>query len=145
VSWAPCLRGVVQVQVSWGDPSMIDAERRLLASALLHPANTRFLLLSDSYVPACMWLPVRTQHAAPACHPSTAAHLLYALGVPRCHNFQAQKGAQLPHASCCQAQPVNPGRICSLLPVHAGSCLPMFSFQDVYDYVLSTNKSYVRR
>ncbi|KAK5817969.1 hypothetical protein PVK06_022898 [Gossypium arboreum] len=30
---------------------MIDAERRLLASALLDPSNQRFVLLSDSYIP----------------------------------------------------------------------------------------------
>nr|GEV32985.1 putative glycosyl transferase, family 14 [Tanacetum cinerariifolium] len=37
--------------VSWGDMSMVDAERRLLANALLDPLNQRFVLLSDSCIP----------------------------------------------------------------------------------------------
>ncbi|KAF5778723.1 putative glycosyl transferase, family 14 [Helianthus annuus] len=37
--------------VYWGDISMIDAERRLLANALLDPSNQRFVLLSDSCIP----------------------------------------------------------------------------------------------
>jgi hypothetical protein len=35
----------------WGEASMCDAERRLLANALLDPANERFVLLSESCVP----------------------------------------------------------------------------------------------
>ncbi|KAI3712943.1 hypothetical protein L1987_71513 [Smallanthus sonchifolius] len=37
--------------VYWGDISMVDAERRLLANALLDPSNQRFVLLSDSCIP----------------------------------------------------------------------------------------------
>lgn len=37
--------------VFWGTISMIDAERRLLANALLDHSNQRFLLLSDSCIP----------------------------------------------------------------------------------------------
>ncbi|XP_076902761.1 glycosyltransferase BC10-like [Bidens hawaiensis] len=37
--------------VYWGDISMIDAERRMLANALLDPLNQRFVLLSDSCIP----------------------------------------------------------------------------------------------
>ncbi|KAJ9564368.1 hypothetical protein OSB04_000334 [Centaurea solstitialis] len=37
--------------VYWGDISMVDAERRLLANALLDPLNQRFVLLSDSCIP----------------------------------------------------------------------------------------------
>ncbi|KAJ0494176.1 putative glycosyl transferase, family 14 [Helianthus annuus] len=37
--------------VYWGDFSMADAERRLLANALLDPSNQRFVLLSDSCIP----------------------------------------------------------------------------------------------
>lgn len=37
--------------VSWGSISMIDAERRLLANALLDISNQRFVLLSDSCIP----------------------------------------------------------------------------------------------
>ncbi|XP_051127242.1 glycosyltransferase BC10 [Andrographis paniculata] len=37
--------------VQWGTISMIDAERRLLANALLDPSNRRFVLLSDSCIP----------------------------------------------------------------------------------------------
>ncbi|KVI02796.1 Glycosyl transferase, family 14, partial [Cynara cardunculus var. scolymus] len=35
----------------WGDISMVDAERRLLANALLDPLNQRFVLLSESCIP----------------------------------------------------------------------------------------------
>lgn len=37
--------------VYWGTISMIDAERRLLANALLDSSNQRFVLLSDSCIP----------------------------------------------------------------------------------------------
>ncbi|XP_004486183.1 glycosyltransferase BC10-like [Cicer arietinum] len=39
------------IQVSWGESSMIQAERLLLSAALEDPANQRFVLLSDSCVP----------------------------------------------------------------------------------------------
>ncbi|GMJ14567.1 hypothetical protein like AT1G11940 [Hibiscus trionum] len=39
------------IQVAWGESSMIEAERLLLANALEDPANQRFVLLSDSCVP----------------------------------------------------------------------------------------------
>ncbi|KDP20710.1 hypothetical protein JCGZ_21181 [Jatropha curcas] len=39
------------IQVVWGESSMIEAERLLLAAALEDPANQRFVLLSDSCVP----------------------------------------------------------------------------------------------
>ncbi|MBA0835967.1 hypothetical protein Goarm_008215 [Gossypium armourianum] len=38
-------------RVDWGKISMVDAERRLLAHALLDPDNLQFVLLSDSCVP----------------------------------------------------------------------------------------------
>ncbi|KAK9931638.1 hypothetical protein M0R45_018909 [Rubus argutus] len=38
-------------QVIWGKISMVDAERRLLANALLDPDNQHFVLLSESCVP----------------------------------------------------------------------------------------------
>ncbi|KAL5722132.1 hypothetical protein ACHQM5_005690 [Ranunculus cassubicifolius] len=37
--------------VEWGKASMIDAERRLLANALLNFSNERFVLLSDTCIP----------------------------------------------------------------------------------------------
>lgn len=37
--------------VQWGRPSMIDAERRLLANALLDFTNQRFILLSETCIP----------------------------------------------------------------------------------------------
>ncbi|XP_058785776.1 glycosyltransferase BC10-like isoform X1 [Vicia villosa] len=37
--------------VSWGSFAMVEAERRLLANALLDPDNQHFVLLSDSCVP----------------------------------------------------------------------------------------------
>ncbi|CAN0896535.1 Glycosyltransferase BC10 [Linum grandiflorum] len=37
--------------VAWGSSTMVDAERRLLASALLDPSNKRFILLSESCIP----------------------------------------------------------------------------------------------
>ncbi|XVE51068.1 hypothetical protein DITRI_Ditri02bG0008900 [Diplodiscus trichospermus] len=39
------------IQVVWGESSMIEAERLLLADALEDSANQRFVLLSDSCVP----------------------------------------------------------------------------------------------
>lgn len=38
-------------EVEWGRPSMIDAERRLLANALLDFSNKRFVLLSETCIP----------------------------------------------------------------------------------------------
>ncbi|GJP37016.1 hypothetical protein CLOM_g21474 [Closterium sp. NIES-68] len=37
--------------VSWGSPTMIDAERRLIAAALKDPANHNFVLISESCIP----------------------------------------------------------------------------------------------
>ncbi|KAK6925274.1 Glycosyl transferase, family 14 [Dillenia turbinata] len=37
--------------VEWGKPSMVDAERRLLANALLDFSNERFVLLSETCIP----------------------------------------------------------------------------------------------
>ncbi|KAE9591479.1 putative glycosyl transferase, family 14 [Lupinus albus] len=39
------------IQVSWGESTMIQAEKLLLEAALEDPANQRFVLLSDSCVP----------------------------------------------------------------------------------------------
>ncbi|PPR93704.1 hypothetical protein GOBAR_AA26973 [Gossypium barbadense] len=44
------LRSSYHMQVDWGKISMVDAERRLLAHALLDPDNLQFVLLSDSFV-----------------------------------------------------------------------------------------------
>lgn len=44
-------RQVPSKPVTWGKPSMIDAERRLLANALLDFSNERFILLSESCIP----------------------------------------------------------------------------------------------
>ncbi|KAF0923295.1 hypothetical protein E2562_005256 [Oryza meyeriana var. granulata] len=38
-------------EVQWGQISMVEAERRLVAHALLDHSNARFLLLSESHVP----------------------------------------------------------------------------------------------
>jgi len=38
-------------EVKWGETSMIEAERRLLANALLDFSNQRFVLLSESCIP----------------------------------------------------------------------------------------------
>uniref|UniRef100_K3Z6T0 Uncharacterized protein n=1 Tax=Setaria italica TaxID=4555 RepID=K3Z6T0_SETIT len=49
---SPFYRRQVPSQVArWGDTSMCDAERRLLANALLDPGNERFVLVSESCVP----------------------------------------------------------------------------------------------
>ncbi|KAG1334761.1 putative glycosyltransferase BC10 [Cocos nucifera] len=39
------------VEVRWGQPNMVEAERRLLANALLDYSNQRFVLLSESCIP----------------------------------------------------------------------------------------------
>ncbi|GAB4839537.1 hypothetical protein Ancab_029063 [Ancistrocladus abbreviatus] len=44
-------RRIPSKEVKWGRISMIDAERRLLASALLDLSNERFVLLSESCIP----------------------------------------------------------------------------------------------
>ncbi|KAK7314574.1 hypothetical protein VNO77_33100 [Canavalia gladiata] len=44
-------RAIPSKAVKWGKPSMVDAERRLLANALLDFHNERFVLLSDSCIP----------------------------------------------------------------------------------------------
>ncbi|OMO51763.1 Glycosyl transferase, family 14 [Corchorus capsularis] len=44
-------RRIPSKAVQWGKPSMIDAERRLLANALLDFTNERFVLLSESCIP----------------------------------------------------------------------------------------------
>ncbi|KAE8657839.1 Core-2/I-branching beta-1,6-N-acetylglucosaminyltransferase family protein isoform 3 [Hibiscus syriacus] len=44
-------RDIRSDSVAWGKISMVDAERRLLAHALLDPDNQQFVLLSDSCVP----------------------------------------------------------------------------------------------
>nr|XP_023894647.1 uncharacterized protein LOC112006594 [Quercus suber] len=44
-------RRIPSQPVYWGTSSMIDAERRLLANALLDISNQRFVLLSDSCIP----------------------------------------------------------------------------------------------
>ncbi|CAO2830108.1 unnamed protein product [Amaranthus hypochondriacus] len=44
-------RRIPSKSVEWGTSSMIDAERRLLANALLDFSNERFILLSESCIP----------------------------------------------------------------------------------------------
>lgn len=45
------IRSFFSQDVKWGRPSMIDAERRLLANALLDFSNERFVLLSETCIP----------------------------------------------------------------------------------------------
>ncbi|KAJ8753676.1 hypothetical protein K2173_026352 [Erythroxylum novogranatense] len=44
-------RRIPSQEVQWGENSMIEAERRLLANALLDFSNKRFVLLSESCIP----------------------------------------------------------------------------------------------
>ncbi|KAL2321183.1 hypothetical protein Fmac_030152 [Flemingia macrophylla] len=44
-------RNIPSKNVKWGESSMIEAERRLLANALLDYSNQRFVLLSESCIP----------------------------------------------------------------------------------------------
>ncbi|KAF6144554.1 hypothetical protein GIB67_006046 [Kingdonia uniflora] len=44
-------RRIPSKEVQWGKASMIDAERRLLANALLDSSNERFVLLSETCIP----------------------------------------------------------------------------------------------
>ncbi|KAL1205829.1 Glycosyltransferase BC10 [Cardamine amara subsp. amara] len=44
-------RRIPSQAVYWGTSSMVDAEKRLLANALLDESNQRFVLLSDSCIP----------------------------------------------------------------------------------------------
>ncbi|WCJ25352.1 Core-2/I-branching beta-1 6-N-acetylglucosaminyltransferase family protein [Euphorbia peplus] len=54
-SWPPSSmffgRRIPSKAVYWGTKSMMDAERRLLANALLDTSNQRFILLSESCIP----------------------------------------------------------------------------------------------
>ncbi|CAM0954106.1 unnamed protein product [Alopecurus aequalis] len=52
-------RQVPSKATRWGEASVVDAERRLLANALLDLANQRFVLLSESCIPL---------HSLPAIH-----------------------------------------------------------------------------
>lgn len=47
-------------RVEWGQPSMMQAERRLLATALLDFSNQRFVLLSESCIPVFNFTTVYT-------------------------------------------------------------------------------------
>lgn len=42
---------IPSVNVGWGNMSVVDAERRLLAAALADRGNERFVLLSESCIP----------------------------------------------------------------------------------------------
>ncbi|KAL8249763.1 hypothetical protein R6Q59_006631 [Mikania micrantha] len=44
-------RRIPSKHVQWGKPTMIDAERRLIANALLDFSNQRFILLSETCIP----------------------------------------------------------------------------------------------
>lgn len=44
-------RRIPSKTVNWGDMNMVEAERRLLANALLDISNERFVLLSESCIP----------------------------------------------------------------------------------------------
>ncbi|XP_031736984.1 glycosyltransferase BC10 isoform X2 [Cucumis sativus] len=44
-------RDIRSEKVAWGEISMVDAEKRLLANALLDPNNQHFVLLSESCIP----------------------------------------------------------------------------------------------
>lgn len=44
-------RRIPSKKVEWGKPNMVEAERRLLANALLDISNQRFVLLSESCIP----------------------------------------------------------------------------------------------
>jgi len=48
-AWYECELGLGdwELQVGWGESSMIQAERLLFDAALEDPANQRFILLSD--------------------------------------------------------------------------------------------------
>ncbi|KAK8507748.1 hypothetical protein V6N13_140494 [Hibiscus sabdariffa] len=46
-------RQIPSKRVGWGTVSLADAERRLLANALLDFSNERFVLLSESCIPVC--------------------------------------------------------------------------------------------
>ncbi|KAF7827790.1 glycosyltransferase BC10-like [Senna tora] len=50
---SPVFRGrrIPSKEVGWGNVNMIEAERRLLANALLDISNQRFVLLSESCIP----------------------------------------------------------------------------------------------
>ena len=63
----------------WGKLSVFAAERRLLANALLDPANERFVLLSESCIPITP-LPVAYKYFTEAQHSFVEAYFLAGKG-----------------------------------------------------------------
>uniref|UniRef100_A0ACD5YHI0 Uncharacterized protein n=2 Tax=Avena sativa TaxID=4498 RepID=A0ACD5YHI0_AVESA len=53
-------RQVPSKATRWGETSVVDAERRLLANALLDLSNKRFVLLSESCIPLHPFLAIHT-------------------------------------------------------------------------------------
>ncbi|KQK02559.1 uncharacterized protein LOC100831933 [Brachypodium distachyon] len=53
-------RMIPSQKTKWGDPTLVDAERRLLVNALLDVSNERFVLLSESCIPIYNFPTVRT-------------------------------------------------------------------------------------
>ena len=51
ISHLVCVCKILVQSVTWGEVSIVDAERRLLANALLDLSNERFLLLSETCIP----------------------------------------------------------------------------------------------
>ncbi|KAG0521950.1 hypothetical protein BDA96_08G206000 [Sorghum bicolor] len=96
-------RRFVPSQVAeWGKASMLDAERRLLANALLDPANELFVLLSESCIPLYGFPAVysyltrsRASFVGAFDDPGPAGRGRYRAGLaPEVRREQFRKGAQ---------------------------------------------------
>ncbi|KAG0553788.1 hypothetical protein KC19_12G039100 [Ceratodon purpureus] len=72
-------RNIPSKEVFWGKLSVFAAERRLLANALLDPANERFVLLSESCIPITP-LPVAYKYFTEAQHSFVEAYFLAGKG-----------------------------------------------------------------
>lgn len=70
---------IVKQEVFWGKLSVFAAERRLLANALLDPANERFVLLSESCIPITP-LPVAYKYFLESQHSFVEAYFLAGKG-----------------------------------------------------------------
>ncbi|CAN6357258.1 unnamed protein product [Urochloa humidicola] len=100
---SPFYRRQVPSQVArWGDTSMADAERRLLANALLDPGNERFVLVSESCIPLYSFATVhhyltRSRHSFVGAFDDPGPHGRgrYRAGLaPEVRREQWRKGAQ---------------------------------------------------
>lgn len=113
--------GLPVLQVEWGEASMIQAERLLLTEALKDPLNHRFILVSDRYMLSKLDASGTSGPSLCLCKTvgTVGTTVLFVCLV----EFVSQ--TELRSGMC--------------------SCIPLYNFRYVYDYVLYSQKSFVDR